>query len=503
MKKNITYALLLGLSACAVGPDYVKPDVATPSEFKEAAGWKQAQPQDNFKRNKWWKAFDDSDLDDLEERVNVSNQNIKLAEAQYHQATALVKETQASFFPTISLDAAETRSGAGSAPAGTTSSRRGIHNLYSTSLTASWEPDFWGKVRRQLESSEATEEAFAADLELARLSMQATLASDYLQLRVLDAQQRLLDNAVADYEKSLKVTQNQYSVGVAARSDVVQAETQLHTTKAQAIDIGVQRAQLEHAIAILVGVPPAEFSITPVNAIPAVPDIPVAVPSALLERRPDIAAAERNAAAANAQIGVTEAAWFPNITLSAQGGFENGGFVNWLTVPNRFWSIGPSLVETVFDAGLRSAQTEAAVAVYDQNVATYRQTVLAGFQEVEDNLASLRILGEEAMAQRVAVESAEKEVAIVLNQYKAGTVSYLNVVVAQTTALTNERTELTILSNRLVAAATLIKALGGGWNPPEQVVSQPVIPETDDQLCSVDHLSQRQFYLLNPVELKP
>jgi len=486
--------VLLLLSACAVGPDYVKPDIETPGAFKEALGWKQAQPQDEFKRNDWWKAFDDNDLNDLEAQVNISNQNIKVAEAQYAQAQALVKEAQAAFFPVGTMTAGETRS---------KSKTGSVGNLYSASLGASWEPDFWGKIRREVEASEASAEASAADLESAKLSAQATLAIDYLQLRVVDAQKRTLDNAVADYEKSLKLTQNQYDVGVAARSDVVQAQTILETTQAQAIDVGVARAQLEHAIALLIGKSPADFSLAPVDSVPSVPEIPVSVPSAILERRPDIAAAERLAAAANAQIGVAEAAFFPDITLSASGGFENNSFAHLFTIPNRIWSIGPQIAETIFDAGLRSAQTDAAIAAYDQAVATYRQTVLGGFQEVEDNLAALRIYEQEAKAQHEAVLSSEKEVDITLNQYKAGTVSYLNVIVAQTTALSNERSELTIEGQRLTAAATLIKALGGGWNAPVAEPSPiPIRAETDDELCEIDHLGQQQFYLLNPVELK-
>jgi len=501
--KKISYAFLLLLSACAVGPDYVKPEVETPAAFKE--GWKPAQPQDNFKRNAWWKAFGDNELNSLEDQVNISNQNIKLAEAQYAQAQALVREAQAAFFPLITANASETRSGAGSAgvSTSTTTRRKGASNLYSASLDANWELDVWGRIRRQVESSEATAEASAADLESAKLSAQAALAADYLQLRVNDAQKRLLDKAVADDERSLQLTQNQYNVGVAARADVVQAQAQLETTKAQALDVGVQRAQLEHAIALLVGKPPANFSLSPTDSVPPVPDIPVDVPSTLLERRPDIAAAERNMAAANAQVGVAEAAFFPSLLLSASGGFENSSFAHWFTVPNRVWSIGPSVVETIFDAGLRSAQTKAAIAVYDQTVATYQQTVLSGFQEVEDNLASLRILAQEAEAQAAAVAASEQSVTIALNQYKAGTVSYLAVTSAQTTALANERTELTVLGSRLTASVTLIKALGGGWNRP--VVAAPPSPpiETDDELCEIDHLTPKQFYILNDVAAKP
>ena len=315
-----------------------------------------------------------------------------------------------------------------------------------------------------MESNEAAAEASAADLESARLLAQSELAADYLELRVADADKRLFDDTVAAYEKSLQLTQNQYAVGVAARADVVQAQAQLEAARAQQLDIGVQRAQLEHAIAILTGKPPADFAIEPLPMVPALPDIPVSIPSDLLQRRPDIAAAERRVAAANAQIGVAQAAFFPDLTLSASGGYDSSMLSKWFSAPNRIWSIGPSLAETIFDAGLRSAQTEAAIAAYDQTVAQYRQTVLGGFQEVEDNLAALRILEQEAKAQDAAVAAAEESVAITTNQYKAGTVSYLSVVTVQATALADERAQIDILNRRLTAAVTLIKALGGGWD---------------------------------------
>ena len=341
-------------------------------------------------------------------------------------------------------------------------------------LDFSWELDLWGRIRRTVESNQASAQASAGDLESARLSFQAELAQDYFQLRTVDAQKQLLDATVAAFEKSLELTKNQYASGVASQADVVQAETQLKTTQAQAIDVGVQRAQLEHAIALLIGKPASTFSLptAPLTATP--PPIPVGVPSALLERRPDIAAAERRVAAANAEIGVAVAAFFPTVTLSASSGFESSSLSQWLTAPSRFWSVGPSISETVFDGGLRRAQTDFARAGYDASVGTYRQTVLTAFQAVEDNLAALRILEQEAQVQDEAVQGAQKSVTLTTNQYKAGTVSYLNVITAQTIALTNETTAVQIRGRRMSAAVLLIQALGGGWNAADLPSTQAV-----------------------------
>jgi NodT family efflux transporter outer membrane factor (OMF) lipoprotein len=329
---------------------------------------------------------------------------------------------------------------------------------------ASWVPDLWGKVRRTVESNVASAQASAAELELTRLSLLAELATDYFQLRVLDENQRLLDDTVKAYQKSLDLTRNQYKVGVAAESDVMEAETQLKSTQAQAIGNGVQRATLEHAIAVLVGKPPAEFSIVPEKIALNIPTIPPGIPSELLERRPDIAQAERQVAAANAQIGVAKSAYFPSLTLSTEGGYQNASFADWISAPSRFWSLGPELSETLLDFGARSSVVEQARAAYDASVANYREVVLAGFQEVEDNLAALRILGQEAPVEDEAVTAAHKSTEIAINQYKAGIQTYLAVVTAQTAELTNESTALTILSTRLTDSVTLIEALGGGWD---------------------------------------
>ncbi len=330
--------------------------------------------------------------------------------------------------------------------------------------TQSWEPDLWGRVRRTVEANRASAQASAADLQAARLSAQAQLAQNYLQLRVLDAQQQLLEDTIAAYQRSEQLTQNQYAVGVVPKVDVIQAQTQLKSTQAQALDVGVQRAQLEHAIALLAGQPASTFSIARAPLVAVAPAIPVGVPSALLERRPDIASAERRMAAANAQIGVAKAAYFPALTLSASAGFESSSFANWLTLPSRVWAIGPALAQTLFDAGLRRAQSDAAIAAYDAEVAAYRQVVLAGFGEVEDNLAALRILEQEAQVQNEALQLARQSVLLTTNQYRAGTVSYLNVVTVQATALASENAALGILNRRLAASVLLIKALGGGWN---------------------------------------
>jgi NodT family efflux transporter outer membrane factor (OMF) lipoprotein len=457
---------LLLLTACTVGPDYVRPAVESPAAFKEMDGWKPAQPRDQEIKGKWWEAYNDPLLNGLEEQVNISNQNLAQAEAQYRQARALVQSARAAYFPTVSANASEARS---HSPAGFSNSQSqsikpGIQNSYVLTLDASWEPDLWGKVRRTVESNEASAQASAADLEAARLSAHAELAQDYIQLRALDSQKQLFDDTVAAYEKSLQLTQNQYAAGIVAKSDVILAQTQFKSTQAQAIDVGVQRAQFEHAIALLIGKPASELTIAPAPLTISLPAVSVSMPSELLERRPDVAAAERLVTAANAQIGVAIAAYYPSLTLSASGGYQSPSWSNWLTLPARFWAVGPALAETLFDGGLRRAQTEQARAAYDANVAAYRQTVLTGFKEVEDNLAALRILEQEAQVQDEAVQSARQSVALTTNQYKAGTVNYLNVVVVQAAALNNERTAVDILNRRLVASVLLIKALGGGWN---------------------------------------
>ena len=443
------------LGACMVGPDYERPGVEVPVAYKEDAGWRPAQPRDVEPRGNWWTIYGDGELDALVEQIDTSNQNLRVAEAQYREARAIVREARASFFPTVSGSVSVTRSRApGSGIEATT------HLL---SLDAAWEPDLWGRIGRTVEASEASAQASAADLAGARLSAQAELASDYFQLRVLDAERQLLADTAAAYQKSLELTQNRYAVGVAGRVDVALAQAQLKSTQAQEIDLGVQRAALEHAIAVLVGKAPAEFAIAPASMGIEMPSLPVGVPAQLLERRPDIAAAERRVAAANAQIGVAESAFYPALTIPASAGFQSTSLAGWLSAPNRFWAVGPALAQTLFDAGLRRALSDQAIAAYDANVAAYRQTVLAAFQSVEDNLAALRILEQEAKVQEEAVQAARESLRLTSNQYKAGTVDYLGVVVVQAAQLSNERSAVTIYGQRLLASVSLIKALGGGW----------------------------------------
>ncbi|HEV2607836.1 MAG TPA: efflux transporter outer membrane subunit [Xanthomonadaceae bacterium] len=468
------------LGACAVGPDYVKPAVSMPAAYKEnvdwhASDWRSAQPADTLKRGAWWEVFGDPVLNGLEQQVDVSNQSLAQVEAQYRQARALVGEARASYFPTVGVSASATRSGRYANAAGTVlapGAPDSSHpsDFYSLPFTASWEPDLWGRVRRTVEANVDNAQAAAATIESTRLSLQAELAQSYLQLRITDEQKRLLDDTVAGYQKSLKLTQNQYNVGVAARADVVEAQAQLQSAQAQAIDLGIARAQFEHAIALLIGKAPADVSITVQPLKVSAPPIPPAgLPSELLERRPDVAIAERQAASANAQIGVAKAAYFPSLTLSATGGFESSIFSRWLQAPSIFWSLGPQLAATLFDGGLRRAQTAQARAGYDAAVANYREVVLAALQNVEDNLAALRILEQEAAVQADAVKSSEQFLQITLNQYRAGTVSYLNVVTAQATAYANERTAIGILGTRLNDSVALIKALGGGWQASDLV----------------------------------
>jgi NodT family efflux transporter outer membrane factor (OMF) lipoprotein len=464
-------AALLG--GCAVGPNYHRPSTPAPASYKETpAGWKVAQPADEADRGPWWSIYGDARLAALIDQLNANNQTIAQYAAAYRQARALVGEARAAYFPTLGLSASASRSGQqrlanagtiGGANGGTISASH-VSNLFDTSLDASWEPDLWGKVSRSVSAQQAGEQGAAADLANARLSAQATLAQTYFQLRALDATQKLLDDTVAAYAQSLKLTQNQYAQGVAARSDVIQAQTQLQSAQAVAIDNGVARAQDEHAIAALVGESASTFSIPPIPLDTEPPSVPVDVPSALLERRPDIAAAERRAAQANEQIGVAMSAYFPSLTLSAQGGFQSSVLSQLFTLPSRFWTVGPQLAATLFDGGLRRAQTQAARAAYDQQVAIYRQTVLGAFQEVEDALASQRILAREIVVQREAVASARQALVIVTNEYKAGTVGYVNVLTAQTTAFSAEQKLASLAGQRMVSSVGLVKALGGGWD---------------------------------------
>lgn len=460
-----TLALGTGLLAgCQIGPDYKRPDMAMPASFKEApAGWKVAQPADRQARGAWWEVFNDPVLNGLIEKADRSNQSIATYQAAYRQASALVAEARAGYFPTVSASGSATRSGAGARSGSSTTGSSSVGNSYSTSLDASWEPDLWGSISRDVASQRASAQSAEANLANARLSVQGTLAEDYFQLRSLDSAQALYDRTVVAYQQSLTLAQNRYNSGVDARADVVQAQTTLQSAQAAATDNQVSRAQYEHAIAVLVGEPASTFSLPPAPLDATPPTIPLSLPAALLERRPDVAAAERTAAAANEQIGVAQAAFFPTLTLSASGGFTSADFANWLTAPARVWSLGPALAATLFDGGLRHAKVEAAKATYDEEAAAYRAAVLTAFQDVEDNLASLRILAQEETIEQQAVVSAQQALNIVTNEYKAGTTTYLDVLTAQATAFSTQRSLVDIQGRRMVAAAGLIKALGGGW----------------------------------------
>jgi NodT family efflux transporter outer membrane factor (OMF) lipoprotein len=471
---------VLGLIAsCAVGPDYKKPAFGTAPAYKEEEGWKPSEPSDAMNRGPWWKIFHDDVLDELEAKVDVSNENIKAAVAAYDQAKALVDQARAGFWPTFSGSASRIRSsssagsfttlptgtGAGGASAGSTViTAQSTTTTYSAGVAANWTLDIWGQIRRTVESDKASAQASAAALAAARLSAQTTLATDYFELRAQDQLQKLLDDTVVAEQLSLKITESRYRFGVAAKADVVSAEAQLLSSQAQQINAKIQRATLEHAVAVLVGLQPAEFSVTPIAMRTDVPTVPAGVPSALLERRPDVAEAERKIAAANAQIGVAKAAYFPSLTLSGSDQYTSSKWSHLISLPNRAWSLGPTLAETLFDAGARSAQVRQARAAYEANIASYRQTVLSGFEQVEDEIATLRILEQQAVVEESAVKAAREAEALTLNQYKAGTVPYSSVITAQTTRLAAEETALTVLSSRLQASVALIEALGGGWN---------------------------------------
>lgn len=454
------------LSACAVGPDYQRPQTAELAQYKQAEGWTQANPSDALARGAWWELYGDQQLNGLIEKLNSSNQTVAQSEAQYRQAQALVRSARGAFYPSVDLSLGKTRSsqGTGSSSSSLSSSSSGIRDTYNAELGVSWEADVWGKLRRGLEADEASAQASFADLAAMRLSQQSELVQNYLQLRVIDQQKRLLEATVAAYQRSLQMTQNQYRAGVSGRDAVAQAQTQLKSTQADLVDLIWQRAQFENAIAVLTGQAPADFSIAEVQTIPTLPQVPVSLPSQLLERRPDIASAERSVIAANANIGVAKAAYYPDLTLSLSGGYSSSTSQNLISLPNRFWSVGPKLALPLFDGGQRSAEVDRTEAVYDQTVAQYRQTVLDGFREVENYLVQLKVYEEEAAVRQEALDAARDSLRLTENQYKAGLIAYIDVVVVQATALSNERSVLNILQSRLIASVQLIAALGGGWD---------------------------------------
>jgi NodT family efflux transporter outer membrane factor (OMF) lipoprotein len=471
--KGCTSAVAVALlcTACAVGPNYQRPPAAMPSSFKEApapgstlaAEWQSAQPKDDVVRAKWWETFQDPLLNTLEEQVAVSNQTVAQAEAQFRAARAAIRTARADLFPTVTAGASATRSRS-SATRGSVPVAVGTIVDYQLPIDFSYEADLWGRVRRNVESSVATAQATSADVQTALLSSQAELALDYFSLRGLDAQIALLQATLEAYQRAVQLTRARYDQGVASGVDVAQAQTQLDTTRVEATDLQVARAQFEHAIAILAGKAPADLTIPAAAIEQPPPAIPVTLPSRLVERRPDVAAAERRMAAANAQIGVATAAFFPTLALSASGGVESSKVSTLLSLPSRFWAIGPSLAETVFDGGRRRSLKEQAVANYDATVAVYRQNTLTAFQDVEDNLAALRVLADEALQARDAVVSANRSLELANNQYAGGITSYLDVLTAQTATLTNQVAEAQVLTRRMTASVLLIKALGGGWS---------------------------------------
>jgi NodT family efflux transporter outer membrane factor (OMF) lipoprotein len=452
-------AALLG--GCAVGPDYRRPVTAPTTAYKEVGSWKPSEPADGLGRGPWWKIFDDATLDGLEADIDVSNQNVKAAVAAYDQARALVDQAKAGFWPTLSASLARTR--------GSAEGFEGAHTANATTATvsANWSLDIWGQIRRTVESDRDSAQSSGAALAAARLSAQADLATDYFELRAQDQLLNLLDDTVKAQQASLKITQSRYHYGVAAKADVVSAEAQLLTSQAQEINARVQRGILEHAIAVLMGKAPAEFSLAPAPIRADVPVVPPGLPSELLQRRPDVAEAERKVAAANAGIGVATAAYFPSLTLTASDEYSGGPIGSLFRVPNRIWSVGPTLADTLIDFGARRAEVAQARAAYAANVAMYRQTVLAGLQQVEDEIVTLKVLEEQAVVEDEAVKVSKEAELLTLNQYKAGTVPYSSVITAQTTTLSSEQNALTVLSDRLQASVALVEALGGGWNSAE------------------------------------
>ncbi len=476
-------ATLATLCACNPAPHYSAPAMpppasykeAPPDQYKEASGWKIADPSDDKIRTKWWEMFNDPKLNQLEEQVKISNQSIAAAEANFRAARAVVVQARSALYPTVTANPSITNArissargalvSSGTAGTGNTGSLgSGVYNSFEFPIDVDYTLDFWHKLRNTEAANAYTAQASAADIATALLSTQAELAQDYFQVRELDKQRAVMLDTVKNYQQTFELTRTLFETGIDSDEDMALAKTQLDTATAQATDLGVARAQYEHAIATLIGKPAAEFSlpIGPFMANP--PEVPVAVPSKLLERRPDIAALERQVAAANAQIGVAKAAYYPNLTLSAAIGFESTSIASWFSLPSRFWSVGPALAETLFDAGARRGATEQARASYDAAVANYRQTVLSDFQAVEDNLAALRILAQELGQQREAVESSQYYLNLALTRFKAGIDSYLNVVTAQTTVLTNQLTELGIQLRQMAASVNLIMGLGGGWD---------------------------------------
>ncbi|MGO9232533.1 MAG: efflux transporter outer membrane subunit [Bryobacteraceae bacterium] len=469
----------LALAGCTPGPTYKRPTAVVPpafkeqppADFKEAQGWKQAQPNDGQLKGKWWEIYNDSELNALEERVAIDNQNVLQAEAQYREAVAAVKIVRSGLYPTVSsapsITASRNSPNVGAQP--------GVHATFTLPVSASWEPDLWGNIRRSVTAAAAQAQASAADLENARLLYQSELAQDFFALHGLDRDAELLTRTAKSYSEYLDLTRNRFAGGVASDLDVAQAESQLYAAQTELVDFGVTRAQMEHAIAVLTGQPPSALSISPKSLTTPPPPVPVALPSQLLERRPDIAANERLAAAANEQIGIAQAAFFPSLTLAATAGLQASRITTWLSWPSRFFSVGPTMAETIFDAGRRRAQVTQNLAAYDAAVAAYRQSVLTAFQQVEDSVSTLRVLADESVVADESVKSADRALLISTEQYKAGTTAYLTVLTAQATALAAERTQIDLLTRRLEASVQLVVNLGGGWDNSQLPTKQDVL----------------------------
>lgn len=510
-----TVLALLAIAGCNVGPKYSRPPVDTPPAYKEGApptpapapaatpgstantspappadnsastqgqnqAWKVAQPQDATLHGKWWEAFNDPELNQLEEQANASNQTIAQAVANLMEARAVVKEARSQYFPTATVAPAisEARTSANQVNSNTGTGTSHTLGDFSLPFDATWVPDLWGRVRNTVAANSAAAQVSAADLENTRLTVNAEVAVDYFNLRGQDALKQLLDSTVVAYQQSLDLTKALYETGIDSDESVAQAETQLETTQAQDTNLGILRAQYEHAIATLVGKPASSFSIAPITLNSQPPNVPTGMPSQLLERRPDIAAAERTMAESNAQIGVARAAYFPTLTLTGSGGFESNSFTTWLSWPSRVWSVGTSMSELVFDAGLRKATVQQYRAAYDASVASYRQTVLSAFQQVEDNLAALRILSQEIQQQDTAVNSAQRNLGLATDRYKLGIDPYLNVITAQTTLLTNQQTAVNLRIQQMTSSVQLIEALGGGWDASQLPTYQQLIAKS-------------------------
>ncbi|MFZ0936583.1 MAG: efflux transporter outer membrane subunit [Bryobacteraceae bacterium] len=486
MKPSAVAALagVLALAGCTPGPNYRQPSAPVPPafkeqpppNFKEAQGWKQAQPNDGQLKGKWWEIYNDPELNALEEQVAITNQNVLQAEAQYREAKAAVLIVRSGLFPTLSAGPSitESRSEAGSTSSAAAAAS-GLHTFYSLPISASWEPDLWGNIRRSVTAATAQAQTSAADMENARLLYESELAQDYFTLRGLDGDIELLTRTAKSYSEYLVLTRNRFAGGVASDLDVAQAESQLYAAQTQLVDFGVARAQMEHAIAVLTGKPPAQVSVSGKILKTPPPPVPIALPSQLLERRPDIAANERLVAAANEQIGIAKAAFFPSLALAATAGFQASRITTWLSWPSRFFSAGPTMAETIFDAGRRRAQVNQNLAAYDAAVAAYRQSVLTAFQQVEDSLSTLRVLADESVVADQSVKSADRALEVSTEQYRAGTTAYLTVLTAQATALAAEKTQIDLLARRLEASVQLVVSLGGGWDTSQLPTKQDIV----------------------------